>query len=122
MGVNGTPGGSVPLLSPIQNTFGTGNNDGYVSVINASGTALVFSSYLGGDDDFLSGFGVDGARNLYLSGLAMDGFPITNASDGVYVPIFADTHNLCGVCPGSPDGSSPDHGSAGNSAPIPLRK
>jgi Beta-propeller repeat len=103
--VSGMPSGSVPLLSPIQNTFGTGHNDGYVSVISASGTALVFSSYLGGDDDFLYGFGVDGAQNLYLSGLATDGFPITNAPNGVYLPLFADPFNcgLSGVCPQSQD-------------------
>jgi hypothetical protein len=89
------PAGSLPLVSPIQNTFAVVSNpgglataDGFVSVINASGTALVFSSYLGGEDDFVYGFGIDGARNIYLSGNASDGFPITNAPNGTYSPIY----------------------------------
>jgi hypothetical protein len=49
--VNGTPAGSLPMSTPIQSSFGAGPNDSFVSVINTSGTSLLFSSYLGGDDD-----------------------------------------------------------------------
>ncbi len=88
-------GRSLPLVSPIQNTVaivfppgGLAPADGFVSVINASGMALVFSSYLGGEDDAVYGFGIDGSRNMYLSGNASDGFPITNAPNGTYSPIY----------------------------------
>lgn len=96
--VVGMPAGSVPLVSPIQTTFGTVSYDGYVSVINPSGTALVFSSYLGGDNDTVHGFGVDGARNIYLSGNASDGFPITNAANGTYSPIYPSDSCDGGIC------------------------
>ena len=39
------------MSTPIQSSFGAGPNDSFVSVINTSGTSLLFSSYLGGDDD-----------------------------------------------------------------------
>jgi hypothetical protein len=90
---NGTPPGSLPLAAPIQSSFGAGAFDSFVSVINASGTSLLFSTYLGGDNDGPTGLGIDSAGNIYLSGYTNGGlqaygtFPILNAANGVYFPL-----------------------------------
>lgn len=91
--VNATPPGSLPLAAPIQSSFGAGTNDSFVTVINTSGTSLLFSSYLGGDSDSPNGLGIDSAGNIYLSGYTNGGlgafgtFPILNAANGVYYPL-----------------------------------
>ncbi len=85
--VNSTPPGAIPLASPIQSSFGTGLSDGFVSVLNNLGTALVFSSYLGGDFASVAGLGIDTATNIYLTGAATGPFPILNAPNGVYLPL-----------------------------------
>ncbi len=56
------------------------NYDIYVTKINAAGTALVYSSYLGGSaDDYGRGIAVDGAGNAYLAGRASSvDFPTVN--------------------------------------------
>jgi Beta-propeller repeat/Abnormal spindle-like microcephaly-assoc'd, ASPM-SPD-2-Hydin len=84
---------SLPLAAPIQSSFGAGARDSFVSVLNASGASLLFSTYLGGDDDAPNGFGIDSAGSIYLSGYS-DGevsgvgtFPILNAANGVYFPL-----------------------------------
>ena len=47
------------------------NYDAYVTKINAAGSALVYSSYLGGsEDDYGRGIAVDGSGNAYLAGRA----------------------------------------------------
>ncbi len=92
--VNGTStSGSVPLASPIQSKVGAGTSDGFVTVLNSAGTSLVFSTYLGGDDDTVSGLGIDSATNLYLTGVATGPFPIVNASNGVYLPLVPQSIN-----------------------------
>jgi len=58
-----------PLVAPIQATFGGGIADAFVSKINPSGTALIYSTYLGGlDIDEASGIAVDSAGAVYLTG------------------------------------------------------
>jgi hypothetical protein len=43
--------------------------DAFVSKLNASGTALVYSTYLGGgDDDYAQGIAIDSSGNAYLTG------------------------------------------------------
>jgi Beta-propeller repeat/Abnormal spindle-like microcephaly-assoc'd, ASPM-SPD-2-Hydin len=103
LATNVIPEGSLPLASPIQSSFGTGTfqgqgiEDSFASVINASGSALSFSTYLGGETDGAFGFAIDGSTptpNLYLTGVTSCSFPITNApvtnvSNGTYVPFTA---------------------------------
>lgn len=46
-----------------------GRHDGFVTTINATGTAIVFSTFLGGSgDEFAGDIAVDDARNLYVTG------------------------------------------------------
>jgi len=57
---------------PTLHAFQPANADGYdlfVTVLNAAGNALVYSTYLGGSsDDFTSGIAFDQHRNVYVQG------------------------------------------------------
>ena len=56
-----------PTNKAIQPVLG-GGSDVFVTKINASGTALVYSTYLGGGDECVAGIAVDKAGNAYVSG------------------------------------------------------
>lgn len=52
-----------------QTSYGGGAFDGFVAKINAAGTALVYSTYLGGSlEDHVNGVALDSAGNAYLTG------------------------------------------------------
>ena len=58
----------IPLVSPIQATFG-GLNDAFAMKVNSAGSALVYSTYLGGSgQDNGEGIAVDLAGNAYVTG------------------------------------------------------
>ncbi len=58
-----------PTRSPLQPTFGGDYDDAFVTKLNAAGSALVYSTFLGGSsDDWGSGIAVDGAGNAYVTG------------------------------------------------------
>ena len=66
-----TPGSGFPgtASSSIQSTFGGGIRDAFVTKLNAAGTAIVFSTYLGGSGrDSGIGIAVDAAGNAYVTG------------------------------------------------------
>jgi len=56
-----------------------GGKDAFVTALNAAGSALVYSTYLGGSsDEFGYGIGVDGAGNAYVTGTTSStNFPTT---------------------------------------------
>jgi uncharacterized protein (TIGR03437 family) len=58
------------------------DSDGFVTKLNAAGTALIYSSYLGGKgDDLASGVGLDAAGNFYVTGSTdSPDFPITTGA------------------------------------------
>jgi hypothetical protein len=68
--------------SPIQPAINGISNDAFVTKINAAGTAIVYSTYLGGsDDDQGNAIAVDGAGNAYVFGdTASTDFPGTGGS------------------------------------------
>lgn len=68
-----------PMANPEQATFGGGPRDAFVTKLNAAGSGLIFSSYLGGaDDDSGNGIAVDSNRNMYVTGTtASVNFPTT---------------------------------------------
>jgi hypothetical protein len=67
-----------PTQSPLQSVNG-GGRDVFVSKINAAGSALVYSTYLGGSgDDYGFGIAVDSAGNAYVTGYAGPNFPLMN--------------------------------------------
>src|SRR5438876_839580 len=60
---------------------GTASGDAFVTEINASGTVLVYSTYLGGTgEDYGRGIAVDSAGSAYVTGFTgSTDFPIANA-------------------------------------------
>ena len=89
--VTGVTGSSdFPMSSPLQATFGGGNQDAFVSKLNPAGTALAYSTYLGGPgDDIGIGIAVDAAGNAYVTGLNFAGSfptasPLQPTSGGSY--------------------------------------
>jgi len=80
--VTGGAGAGFPTTpGAFQTTFGGGSN-AYVTKLNTAGSALLYSTYLGGTNFFAgeAGFGiaVDSAGNAYVTGLAIStDFPVT---------------------------------------------
>jgi hypothetical protein len=68
-----TTAGAVQTVAP------GGDLDGFVTKLNASGSALIYSTYLGGNNlDYSSGVVLDAAGNAYLTGqTASTNFPTT---------------------------------------------
>jgi hypothetical protein len=64
-----TSSSNFPTASPLQAVFG-GDEDAFVSKLNPSGSALVYSTYLGGSgEDTGNGIAVDSSENAYITGL-----------------------------------------------------
>jgi len=60
---------NFPTQNPLQPTSGGGADDAFVAKLNAAGSALVYSSYLGGGgDDAGFGIAVDPLGDAYLTG------------------------------------------------------
>src|SRR6185295_3237272 len=72
--------GNFPLSNALQSTL-AGTQDAFVTKLNSSGTALVYSTYLGGNNtENARGIETDGAGNAYITGnSASPDFPISNA-------------------------------------------
>ncbi len=79
------PSRSFPVVNAFQPNYGGGNNDAFVAKLNASGSALVYSTYLGGGttllnstDDWGQGIAVDSAGSAYVIGATYSpDFPFT---------------------------------------------
>ena len=64
----GTTSTDFPTVHPVQANLG-GGYDAYVAKINPTGTALIYSTYLGGSgDDIGRGIAVDSNGNAYVTG------------------------------------------------------
>ncbi len=74
-----THANSFPLVNPTQSTR-AGFPDAFVAEVNNAGTALYYSSYLGGNDrDDATAIALDSAGNAYVSGLTHStNFPVVN--------------------------------------------
>jgi Beta-propeller repeat len=83
--VTGSSLGNFPTTSPLQASFG-GGYDAFVTKINAAGSALVYSTYLGGSGiDIGYGIAVDGVGNVYVTGhTTSTNFPTTNPLQGSF--------------------------------------
>ena len=82
-----TNSANFPILNPFQGTFGGGVYDAFVTKLNPSGTALVYSSYLGGNgnNDYGYGIAVDSSGSAYITGLTdSTNFPTLNPIQGTY--------------------------------------
>jgi hypothetical protein len=73
-----------PTVNAFQATL-VGPTDAFITKLNAGGSALVYSSYLGGNDevgDIPFGVAVDGSGNAYVTGVtdSYNSFPVTTGS------------------------------------------
>jgi hypothetical protein len=77
----GTYSRNFPLVHPLEKTLGTEDQDGFVAKIDPTGTALLFSTFLGGTSlDEAYGVAVDSARNIFVTGTTVSGdFPTQDA-------------------------------------------
>ena len=86
---------NFPTVNPIQLSVGPATNaviDAFVFKLNASGSALIYSTYLGGDYyDHGRGIAVDSEGNSYVTGYtASNNFPLVNP--------FKSTHKCMTFC------------------------
>ena len=74
-----------PMVNPIQPIPG-GRSDAFVATLNASGSALLFSTYLGGTgDDQARGIAIDAQGNLPIAGnTTSEDFPTAGSLQSVY--------------------------------------
>jgi len=72
---------NFPTGSPLQAAHAGGVQDAFVSKLNASGSALVYSTYLGGSGtEVATSIAVDNAGNAYITGqTTSSNFPLSNA-------------------------------------------
>jgi uncharacterized protein (TIGR03437 family) len=74
---------NFPLQSPIRSSLTSGAVNAFVTKINPAGSALVYSTYLGGTTtDYGTGIAVDSSGNAYVTGPTnSDDFPLVNPID-----------------------------------------
>jgi len=83
--VTGRTGSSdFPITGGAANTTLRGTLDGFIAKLNPAGSALAYSSYLGGSDlDIGTGLQVDFSGNVYVTGSTRSrDFPVTRGSCG----------------------------------------
>ena len=90
-----------PTVSPFQPTFAFGVVDAFVTKLNTAGSALVYSTYLGGNGlDHGAGIAVDTSGNAYVTGLTRSGdFPTASpfqASSATSGDVFVTKLNASG--------------------------
>lgn len=75
-----TDSSDFPVMNPVQSNL-TGILSAFVTKINPSGTALIYSTYLGGSSwDQAVGIAIDSTRNAYITGTTdSTDFPIVSA-------------------------------------------
>jgi hypothetical protein len=68
-----------PTVNPLQLDYGGGSTDAFVTKLSGGGTALIYSTYLGGNErDSGLGIAVDAAGNAYVAGTTESpNYPIT---------------------------------------------
>jgi hypothetical protein len=122
-----------PTVNPLQNSnngYAHGVSNAFVAVINSTGTALEFSTYLGGsgycpsaggctDGDTATGIAVDPARNIYVAGSASSAdFPLMapfQSSKPANAPFAAFATRISGALPAvtGPMAGGGGHGGGG---------
>ena len=74
-----TTSDNFPLVNAIQRNYG-GAGDGFMAKLNAGGSALIYSTYLGGNNaDDAAGLAIDAMGNAYVTGSTLStNFPLVN--------------------------------------------
>lgn len=97
----GTYSSDFPLASALQSQL-SGTEDGFVTKLQPDGSALMFSTYLGGAGfDRINGANTDRDGSLLLTGFTQGGFPTT---PGSYSPFYRQGYSDAFVSRLSPDG------------------
>ncbi|MCC6206739.1 MAG: hypothetical protein IT488_01105 [Gammaproteobacteria bacterium] len=98
---------NFPIQTVVQPTIG-GQGDGFITRINATGTALVYSTYHGGiGPENVAALAVDETDAVYFGGTTgSDNFPTAGGPDGPYQDSFQGGNSDGYVAKLSPDGSS----------------
>jgi len=79
-----TSSADFPTANPLPAAYGSGGN-AFVLKLNASGSALLYSTHLGGGGDLGSGIAVDSAGNAYVTGYTnSSNFPTASPLQAVY--------------------------------------
>jgi len=125
--ITGGAGADLPTFNALQSSLAGGASDAFVTRFNATGSALVFSTYLGGNgDDEAAGIALDSSANIYIAGVARStnfpqvsplpssqGAPVSSfvaqlTSDGrslVYSTYFGDSQTYVGDVAASATGT-----------------
>lgn len=95
--ITGFTNGTLPTANAFQPTFG-GFQDAFVAKFNPTGSALVYSTFLGGSDvDQGLGIAVDSAGDAYVAGEAQStNFPTANPACGCSFGTFVAELNPAG--------------------------
>jgi len=73
-----TSSNDFPTNNPLQGSLGSAGRNAFVSKLNPTGTALVYSTYLGQSSSVLAGgIALDASNDAYVVGGATAGFPTT---------------------------------------------
>jgi len=81
----GTYSSNFPTANAVQAGYGGGNGDAFVTKLNPAGSALIYSTFLGGSDrDDGVGIAVDLSGSAYITGIASGGFPVANTVQAGY--------------------------------------
>jgi len=108
-----TQSSNFPLQSAFQTTY-KGNTDAFLATLNANGTALLQSSFLGGSAyDAATALGLDSAGNPYVAGWTFStDFPATSGAFRVSAPGAGDAFvaKLSGNLPPAAVSVSPSSG------------
>jgi hypothetical protein len=84
--ITGQANGDYPITPGAFQTVSGGSSEAFVTKLNPTGTALVYSTFLGGSGfDVGSEIAIDSAGNAYVTGRAEPGFPTT---PGAFQTIF----------------------------------
>jgi hypothetical protein len=76
--IAGQATGNYPTTPGAFQTVFAGGSDAFVTKLNSTGTALVYSTFLGGSGlDSAGDIAIDSGGNAYITGNAQAGFPIT---------------------------------------------
>ncbi|TAE31874.1 MAG: hypothetical protein EAZ92_02200, partial [Candidatus Kapaibacterium sp.] len=74
-------GTGLPVTGGAYQTTANGNNEGFVTKLNATGSALVYSTFLGGTgNDYPLYSKIDASGNIYVLGYTSGGFPTTGGA------------------------------------------
>ncbi|MBI4454937.1 MAG: SBBP repeat-containing protein [Acidobacteria bacterium] len=125
-----SPSSSIPFptVNPMQ-PANAGGDDGFVTKFNAAGSALVYSTYLGGSaEDLGRSIAVDSSSNAYVTGYSSStNFPTVSPLQATYAGGAFDafvvkiTDQLCfGVVIGIKPGSFPNSINLGSGGTVPI--